>query len=44
VDSPTTGAGNTLVFPIVIAIVVYAILHVAITGLLRMVGNRKTSI
>ncbi len=44
VDSPSTAAGNTLVFPIVIAIVVYAILHVAINGLLRMVGNRKTSI
>ncbi len=44
VDSPATGAGNTLVFPIVIAMVVYAILHVAINGLLRLVGNRKTSI
>ncbi len=44
VESPTTEAGNTLVFPIVIAMVVYAIVHVAINGLLRMVGNRKTSI
>ncbi len=44
VDSPSTGAGNTLVFPIVIAIVVYAIVHVAINGLLRMVGSRKTAI
>jgi uncharacterized protein YggT (Ycf19 family) len=44
VDSPSTEGGNTLVFPIVIAMVVYAIVHVAINGLLRMVGNRKTSI
>lgn len=44
VGSPSTEAGNTLVFPIIIAIVVYGIVHVAINGLLRMVGNRKTSI
>lgn len=44
VGSPSTEGGNTLVYPIVIAIVVYAILHVAINGLLRMVGSRKTSI
>ncbi len=44
VASPTTEAGNTLVFPIVIAIVVYVILHIAINGLLRMVGSRKTAI
>ena len=44
VSSPTTEGGNTLVFPIVIAMVVYAILHIAINGLLRMVGNRKTSV
>jgi uncharacterized protein YggT (Ycf19 family) len=44
VSSPTTEGGNTLVFPIVIAMVVYAILHIAINGLLRMVGSRKTSV
>jgi uncharacterized protein YggT (Ycf19 family) len=44
VESPTTESGNTLVFPIVIALVVYAILHVAINGLLRMVASRKTTI
>jgi uncharacterized protein YggT (Ycf19 family) len=44
VESPTTEGGNTLVFPIVIAMVVYAILHVAINGLLRMVASRKTTI
>ncbi len=44
VGSPSTEGGNTLVFPIVVALVVYAILHVAINGLLRMVGSRKTSI
>lgn len=44
VDSPSTESGNTIVFPIIIAMVVYAILHVAINGLLRMVGSRKTTI
>lgn len=44
VDSPSTEGGNTLVFPIIIAMVVYAIVHVAINGLLRMVGSRKTAI
>lgn len=44
VESPTTEGGNTLVFPIVIAMVVYAIVHVAINGLLRMVASRKTTI
>ncbi len=44
VSSPSTEGGNTLVIPLVIAIVVYAILHVAINGLLRMVGSRKTAI
>ncbi len=44
VQSPTTEAGNTLVWPIVIAMVVYAIVHVAINGLLRLVASRKTTI
>lgn len=44
VSSPTTEAGNTLVLPIVIAIVVYVLLHLGINGLLRMIGSRKTQI
>ena len=44
VASPSTEAGNTLVLPIGIALVVYAMLHLGINGLLRMVGHRKTSI
>ena len=44
VSSPTTETGNTLVLPIVIAMVVYVLLHVAINGLLRMIGSRKTEI
>ncbi len=44
VPSPTAEGGYTLVVPILIAIVMYAILHAAINGLLRMVGHRKTEI
>lgn len=44
VGSLTTESGNTVVFPIIVAIVVYAILHVAINAMLRMVGSRKTAI
>ena len=44
VPSPTAEGGYTLVLPIVIAMVAYMILHVAINGLLRMVGQRKTEI
>ena len=44
VNSPTTESGNTFVFPIIIAIVVYALLHLAINGLLRMIGSRKAAI
>lgn len=43
VASPSA-EGSTLVLPIVIAIIIYALLHAAINGLLRMVGNRKTEI
>ena len=43
VGSPSV-EGSTLVLPIVVAIVVYMILHVAVNGLLRMVGQRKTEI
>ncbi len=44
VSSPTAEGGFTLAVPILIAIVVYMILHAAINGLLRMVGSRKTAI
>ena len=44
VPSPSAEGGSTLVLPIVIAIAAYAILHVGINGLLRMVGRRKTEV
>ena len=44
VPSPTADGGYTLVVPIMVAIVAYAILHAAVNGLLRMVGTRKTEI
>lgn len=44
VASPSSEGGNTLVAPILIALLVYAILHAGINGLLRMVGHRKTTI
>lgn len=44
VSSPTAEGGFTLVVPIIIAIVVYALLHAAINGLLRMVVHRKTAV
>jgi uncharacterized protein YggT (Ycf19 family) len=44
VGSPSIDGGSTLVLPIVVAIVVYALLHLGINGILRMVGTRKTSI
>lgn len=44
VSSPTAEGGFTLAVPILIAIVVYMILHAATNGLLRMVGSRKTEI
>jgi uncharacterized protein YggT (Ycf19 family) len=44
VPSPTAEGGYTLVLPIVIALVVYMILHAGINGLFRMVGQRKTKI
>lgn len=43
VGSPTVG-GFTLVLPIVIAIVVYALLHMGITRLLRLIAHRNTEI
>jgi uncharacterized protein YggT (Ycf19 family) len=44
VASPTTESGNTLALPIVIAIIVYALLHLGINGLLRLIAHRKTEI
>ncbi len=44
VASPSAEGGFTLAVPIVIAIVVYALLHAAISGLLRMAVHRKTEV
>jgi hypothetical protein len=44
VASPSTQQGHTLLLPIVIAIIVYVLLHLAINGLLRMFAHRKTHI
>ena len=42
VPSPSVDGGNTLVVPLLIAIAIYALLHVGIRGLLRVFGTRKT--
>jgi uncharacterized protein YggT (Ycf19 family) len=44
VASPTVEGGYTLALPIVIAIIVYALVHAGINGLLRLVAHRKTAI
>lgn len=44
VASPTAEGGYTLALPIVIAILVYALLHAGINGLLRLIAHRKTEI
>lgn len=44
VASPTTPEGFTLALPIVIAIVVYMLLHLAINGLLRILAHRKVEV
>lgn len=44
VASPTAEGGYTLALPIVIAIIVYALLHLSINGLLRLIAHRKTEI
>ena len=44
VASPSTDAGHTLLLPIIVAIIAYALLHLAINGLLRMFAHRKTEI
>lgn len=44
VASPSTSEGFTLALPIVIALVVYILLHMAINGILRMFVHRKTTV
>jgi uncharacterized protein YggT (Ycf19 family) len=44
VPSPSAEGGFTLALPIVIAIIVYALLHAGINGLLRLFAHRKTAI
>jgi uncharacterized protein YggT (Ycf19 family) len=44
VGSPTAEGGYTLALPIVIAIIVYALVHLGINGLLRLIAHRKTVI
>ena len=44
VASPTADGGYTLALPIVIALIVYAMLHGGITGMLRLIAHRKTAI
>jgi uncharacterized membrane protein len=44
VSSPSTDSGHTLLLPIVVAIIAYALLHLGINALLRMFAHRKTEI
>lgn len=44
VASPTVQGGHTLMLPLVIALIVYILLHLGINGLLRMFAHRKTQI
>ena len=44
VASPSTDSGHTLMLPLVIAIIVYILLHLAINGLLRIMAHRKTAV
>lgn len=44
VPSPSTPEGFTLALPIIVAIVVYMLLHLAINGLLRIFAHRKVEI
>ena len=44
VASPTAEGGYTLALPIVIALIVYALVHAGINGLLRLIAHRKTEI
>ena len=44
VASPRSGDGHTLMMPLVIAAIVYVLLHLAINGVLRIIAHRKTAI
>ena len=44
VASPSTDSGHTLMLPLVIAFIVYLLLHLGINGLLRIIAYRKTAI
>ena len=44
VASPSIEGGHTLMLPLVIAIIVYLLLHLAINGLLRIIAHRKTAV
>jgi hypothetical protein len=44
VASPSTQDGHTLMLPLLIAMLVYVLLHLGINGLLRMMAHRKTQI
>ena len=44
VSSPNIQGGHTLMMPLMIALIAYIMLHLAITGLLRLVAHRKTQI
>ena len=44
VASPRTDGGHTLMMPLVIAIIVYVLLHLGINALLRIFAHRKTAV
>jgi hypothetical protein len=44
VASPRTDGGHTLLMPLVIAFIVYLLIHLAINGLLRIFAHRKTAV
>jgi hypothetical protein len=44
VASPSTDGGHTLMLPLVIAFIVYVLLHLGINGLLRIIAHRKTAV
>ena len=44
VASPRTDGGHTLMVPLIIAFIVYVLLHLGINGLLRMIAHRKTAV
>ena len=44
VASPTAEGGQQLALPVVVALIVYVILHLGINAFLRMIAHRKTEI